>query len=119
MAFSPSSCIAFRCILLRSITVRGSVVNLLFYLADQLLRRCQSVDNQVQALQNQATKGFLVHGSRLPDLEAKVVQIQPFVRISLRYVISVDQGDLVLKGFLFLSFWPLADSSLFSFCFGL
>jgi hypothetical protein len=26
-------------------------------------------------LQNQETKGFLVHGSRLPELEAEVVQI--------------------------------------------
>jgi hypothetical protein len=28
----------------------------------------------------------------------------------------VDQEDLVLGGFLFLSFGPLADSSLFSYC---
>jgi len=33
-------------------------------------------------------------------------------------LISVDQQDLVLGGFLFLSFGPLADSSLFSYCFG-
>jgi len=95
------------------------VVNLLIYLADQLLRGCQSADNQVQALQYQVTEGFSVHGSRLPDLEAEVVQIQPFVRLSLHYLISVDQQDLVLRGFLFLSFGPLAASSLFFVCFGL
>jgi len=75
------------------------VVNLLFYSADQLLRGCQSADHQVQALQNQATEGFPVHGSRLPDLEAEVVQIQPFVQLSPRYLISVDQWDSVLGGF--------------------
>jgi hypothetical protein len=75
------------------------VVNLLIYLADQLLRGCQYADNQVQALQNQAIEGFSVHGSRLLELEAKVVQIQFFVRISLRYLISVDQRDSVLGGF--------------------
>jgi len=93
-------------------------VNLLIYLADQLLRECQSADNQVQALQNQATEGFSVHGSRLPELEPEVVQIQLFIRFSLRYLISVDQQDLVLGGFLLLSFGPLADSSLFSYCLG-
>jgi len=60
------------------------VVNILIYLADQLLRRCQSADNQVQALQCQVTEGFSVHGSRLLKLEAEVVQIQYFIRISLR-----------------------------------
>jgi hypothetical protein len=65
-------------------------VNLLIYLADQLLRGCQSVDNQFQALQNQEIEDFSVHGSRLPELEAEVVQIQPFIRISLCYLISVD-----------------------------
>jgi hypothetical protein len=48
------------------------------------------VDNQVQALQNQATEGYSVHGSRLPELETEVVQIQ-LLRISLCYFISVDQ----------------------------
>jgi hypothetical protein len=91
------------------------VVNLLIYLADQLLRGSQSTDNQFQALQNQE----IVHGSRFPELEAEVVQIQLFIRISLRYLISVDQQDLILGGFLFLSFGPLAYSSLFSYCFGL
>jgi hypothetical protein len=66
-------------------------VNLLIYLTNQLLRGCQSADNQVQALQNQETEGFSVHGSRLPKLEAEVVQIQPFVRLSLHYLILVDQ----------------------------
>ena len=93
-------------------------MNLLIYLADQLLRGCQSADNQFQALQNQEIEGFSVHGSRLSELEAEVVQIQLFIRISLRYLISVDQQDLVLGGFLFLSFGPLADFSLFSYCFG-
>jgi hypothetical protein len=72
------------------------VVNLLSYLADQLLGGCQSVDNQFQALQNQEIEYFSVHGSQLPELEAEVVQIQLFIRISLRYLISVDQRDLVL-----------------------
>jgi hypothetical protein len=75
-------------------------MNLLIYLADQLLRWCQFADNQFHALQNQKTKGFSVHGSRLLELEAEVVQIQPFVQISLRYLISLDQQDLVLEGFL-------------------
>lgn len=73
------------------------------------------MDNLVQALQNQATEGFSVHGSRLLELEAEVVQIQ-LLRISLCYLISVD---LVLGGFTFLSFGPLGDFSLFSFWFGL
>jgi hypothetical protein len=94
------------------------VVNLLSYLADQLLRGCHSADNQFQALQNQEIEDFSVHGSRLPELEAKIVLIQLFIRISLRYLILVDQGDLELGGFLFLSFQPLADSSLFSNCLG-
>jgi len=93
-------------------------VNLLIYLADQLLRGCQSADNQFQTLQNQEIEGFSVHGSRLPKLEAEVVQIQLFIRISLRYLILVDQQDLVLGGFLFLFFRPLANSFLFSYCFG-
>jgi hypothetical protein len=93
------------------------VVNLLSYLADQLLRGCHSADNLVQALQNQATEGFSVHGSQLPELEAEVVQIQ-LLRISLRYLISLDQQDLVLGGFMFLSFEPLAYFSLVSYCFG-
>jgi hypothetical protein len=50
-------------------------VNLLIYLADQLFRGCQSANNQFQALQNQEIEGFLVQGSRLPALEAEVVQI--------------------------------------------
>jgi hypothetical protein len=48
--------------------------------------------------------------SRLQELEAEVVQIQLFIQFSLRYLISVDQQNLVLGGFLFLSFGPLADS---------
>jgi hypothetical protein len=34
-------------------------VTLLSYLAGQLLRGCQSADNQFQALQNQEIEGFL------------------------------------------------------------
>jgi hypothetical protein len=90
-------------------------VNLLNYLADQLLRGCQSTDNQFQALQNQEIEDFSVHGSRLPELEAEVVQVQLLKQISLRYLISVDQRDLVLGGFMFLSFGPFADSSLVSY----
>jgi hypothetical protein len=82
------------------------MVTLLSYLADQLLRGCQSADNQFQALQNQEIEGFSVRGSRLPELEAEIVQIQ-LLRISLRYLISVDQQYLVLGGFLFLSFWAI------------
>jgi hypothetical protein len=48
-----------------------------------------------------------------------VFQIQLFIRFCLCYLISVDQQDLVLGGFLFLSFGPLADSSLVYYCFGL
>jgi hypothetical protein len=113
MSFFSSSCIAFHSISIKYVSVIRYVVNLLFYLADQLLRGCQSADNQVQALQNQVTEGFLVHGSRLPELEAEVIQIQPFVRISLHYLISVDQQDLVLGGFLVLSFGPLVESFIF------
>jgi hypothetical protein len=69
-------------------------------------------------VQNQEIEGFSVHGSWLPELEAEVVQIQIFIRISLCYLISVDQQDLELGGFLFLSFGPLVDLSLFSYCFG-
>jgi hypothetical protein len=38
----------------RSASVRGSMVNLLIYLADQLTRGFQSADNQFQALQTQS-----------------------------------------------------------------
>jgi len=77
-------------------------VNLLIYLVDQLLRGCQSADNQFPALQNQEIEGFSVHGSQLSELEAEVVQIQLFIRFGLRYLISVDQQNLVVGEFLFL-----------------
>jgi hypothetical protein len=64
------------------------------------------------------TETFQSMVSRLQELEAEVVQIQLFIRFSLRSSLSVHQQDLVLGRFLFLSFGPLADSSLFSFCFG-
>jgi hypothetical protein len=41
--------------------------------------------------------------SWLPVLEAEVAQIQLIVLISLRCLLLVDQHDLVLGGFLFLS----------------
>jgi hypothetical protein len=41
-----------------SVSVRGSMANLLIYLADQLTRGFQSADNQVQALQTQVTEAF-------------------------------------------------------------
>jgi hypothetical protein len=75
------------------------------------------VDNQFQALQNQELEGFSVHGSQLPEQEAGVEEIQLFIRISLCYLILVDQQDLVLRGLLFLSFGPLEDSYLFSYYF--
>jgi hypothetical protein len=67
-------------------------MNLVFYLADQLLRRCQSADNQVQAFQNQATKVFFFFFFFFFFFLSvvEVVQIQPFVRLSLRYLISLD-----------------------------
>jgi len=85
-------------------------MNLLSYLADELLRGCQFADNQVQALQNQEIEDFSVHGSRLPELEAEVVQIQ-LLLICLRYLISVVQQDLfwaTCRLFsIFLLFWIL------------
>jgi hypothetical protein len=64
------------------------------------------------------TENFQSMVSRLQELEAEVVQIQLFIRFSLRYLISVDQQDLVLGGFLFLSFGPFEDSSLVSYWLG-
>jgi hypothetical protein len=98
---SPSSCRAFRSIILRFVSVRGSMVNLLIYLVDQLLRGCQFADNPSRALQNQATKGFPVYGSWLQELEAEVAQIQLYLRISLRHLLSLDHQDLVLGRFWF------------------
>jgi len=72
------------------------VVNLLIYLAHQLLRGCQYAVNQFQALKNQEIEGFSVLVSQLLELEPEVVQIQLFIEISLRYLILVDQQDLVL-----------------------
>jgi hypothetical protein len=46
------------------------------------------VDNQFQALQNQATEGFSVYGSRLQELEADVAQIQINERISVRHLVQ-------------------------------
>jgi hypothetical protein len=69
-------------------------------------------------LQNQEIEDLLVHGSWLLELEAEVLQIQLFMRVSLRYLISVDQQDLILGGFMFLSFGPLANFSLVSYRLG-
>jgi hypothetical protein len=66
-------------------------VNLLIYLADQLLRGCQSADNQVQTLENQ----------------------------ELRRQSSTNPAFCTRRIVLLLSCGSLADSSLFSFCFGL
>jgi hypothetical protein len=85
------------------------VVTLLNYLADQLLRGCQYANIQFQALQNQEIQGFSVRGPQLPEQEAEVVQIQLFIRFALRYLISMDQQDLVLGGFLFLYFPIVLD----------
>jgi hypothetical protein len=41
-------------------------------------------------------KFFQSMDSQHSELEAKVVQIQSFVQLSLCYLISVDQQDLVL-----------------------
>jgi hypothetical protein len=87
------------------------MVNLLIYLADQLLRGCQSADNQFLASQNQETEGFSVHGSQLLEIGAGVAQIQLFVRTSLRLLLSVDQSDLLLGGFSFLSLLVVLQTS--------
>jgi hypothetical protein len=69
------------------------VVNHFIYLADQLLRGCQSANNQFQALQNQTTEGFSVYGSWLPKLEAKLAQIQLFcMDFSLSLAFSGSAG---------------------------
>jgi hypothetical protein len=64
------------------------------------------------------TETFQSLVSRLQELEVEVVQIQLFKWFSFRYLILVDQQDLILEGFLFFSFGPLADSSLVSYCLG-
>jgi hypothetical protein len=61
---------------------------------------------------SQAAESLSVHGSRLPELEAEVVQIQPFLQLSLRYLILADRPDSVLGGFLVPLFW--ATCRLFS-----
>jgi hypothetical protein len=65
-------------------------MNLLIYLANQLLGGCQSMNNQFQTLLNLATQEFSVYGSQLQELEAEVAQIQLYVRISLRHLLLVD-----------------------------
>lgn len=50
-----------------------------------------------------ATEGFSIYGSQLQELKPKVAQIPLFVRISLGQLLSMDQHDLVLGGFLFPS----------------
>jgi hypothetical protein len=76
------------------------------------------VDNQFQALQNQATEVFFSPGFPASGARSQSSTNPAFIWISLCYLISVDQQDLVLGGFLFLSFGPLADPSLFSYCLG-
>jgi hypothetical protein len=57
-AFSPAHAELSVASFFRSAPVRGSVVNLIIYLANQLTRGFQSVANEFQALQTQATEGF-------------------------------------------------------------
>jgi hypothetical protein len=64
-------------------------------------------------LQNQATEGFSVYSSRLWELEAEAAQIQLYVRIYLRHLLSVDQQDLVLEGFGFFSLLVVLQTSNF------
>jgi hypothetical protein len=85
----------------RSAPVRGSVVNLLIHLADQLIRGFQSANDQFQALQTQVTEGFQSMDSLLQELEAEVAQIQ-IPRNTLRHLMPEDQWDLVPWGFSFL-----------------
>jgi hypothetical protein len=67
----------------RSAPVRGSMVNLLIYLADQLTKGFQTVDNQFQALETQVTEDFQSMDTRLQELEAEVAQIQLNVWVPL------------------------------------
>lgn len=87
-AFSPAHVEPSVASFFRSAPVRGSVVNLLIYLADQLTRRFQFVDNQFQALQTQVIEGVQSLHSWLQELEANVAQIQPIVRISLHHLVQ-------------------------------
>jgi hypothetical protein len=75
----------------RSAPVRGSVVNLLIHLADQLIRGFQSANDQFQALQTQVTEGFQSMDSLLQELEAEVAQIQINVRNTLHHLMREDQ----------------------------
>jgi hypothetical protein len=96
---------------------RDSMVNLLYRLVDQLFRGFHFSNDQFRARRLKWLKLFSLCFP-VQELEAKVFQIQLFIWFSLCYLISVDQQDLVLGRFLFLSFGPLADSSLVSYCFG-
>jgi hypothetical protein len=62
--FSPAHAEPSIASFFRSAPVRGSVVNLFIYLADQLTRGFQPADNQ---LQTQATEGFQ---SMVPSLKS-------------------------------------------------
>jgi hypothetical protein len=81
MNFFPSSCRVFVTSSSKSALVRGSVVNLLIYLADQLLKGYQFVDNQFQALQNQATKG--IFGLWFPGFRSKKPKWHNFKRFGV------------------------------------
>jgi hypothetical protein len=66
MSFAPPAHVEpFVASFFRSAPVRGSMVNLLIYLVDQLTRGFQSADNQFQELQTQVTGGFSIYGSQL------------------------------------------------------
>jgi hypothetical protein len=90
-AFSPAHAELSVASFFRSAPVRGSVVNLLIYLVDQLTRVFQSANNQFSGFANSSDWRFLVYGTRLQELEAKVAQIQLIVRISLHHLLSVGQ----------------------------
>jgi hypothetical protein len=89
-AFSPSSCRAFR-----SIPSDLYQVEVLWWISSFILQTSclEDVNLRITSFRLckiKRLKFFLVHGSWLLELEAKVVQIQPFVRISFHYLISVD-----------------------------
>jgi hypothetical protein len=116
-AFSPSTCIAFR-----SSPSNLHQPEVQWWISSVILQTSCLEDVNLRITwfrlcKIKATEGFSVYGSRLLELEAEVLQIQQ-LRISLCYLISVDQQDLVLGGFMFLYFEPLVDFSLVSYCFG-
>jgi hypothetical protein len=90
-AFSPSSCRAFHSIPsdLYQLEVRWWISS--FILQTSCLEDVNLRIINFRLCKIKRLKFFSVHGSRLHELEAEVVQIQLFIRISLCYLISVDQ----------------------------